>query len=1036
MLKPGTVSLKCASWNIAGKFNYFRSSIMQNLVERFDIICLTETHTIKAGSINFKNFKRYEFPDTNCNCEHPRGGICLLVKIEKLKVIKSVQLLMTDFIRITFTNGLTLNFLYVPPVDSVYYNENYIQLLCSLFWEADDSKFPMIAMGDTNTRLGDLTKICEGYHYTMNPDDTVNENGKYLSEILFNSTSATPINHMKTDLCQYDGDYTFNRNGKKSQIDWCFGNKFSLSSIYSFKIVRDAPAISDHKPILIEINVSGEKSIDTILSAARELNVTQANHSRIPVISNKNTNLQALKNLIQLEVSKCDSSNMNSNEISEFLTSNIQKYGKITHTAASKNTSFNERVNTDNESVCNVIDNNEISKWNFVNECNDSKQLWQSINMKGEIKPEVNDCVAVDELADCFSKKSRIDVTQTLFKDINTDVKNDELDRDIDKKEVEEALESLNVNSKTGDGITPNCVKAIFPVIINMLLLMLNLVFKGGADAYPKNWLNFVNGIPKKGRLEPPKFVRFINIMGLFEKLYQTILNSRLYAFLTIPSPQTAYQKKKGCNLHVMSIRLLKILTTKTKQKLFIIFTDFEAAFDLVSRKLLFEKLVKIGISSVMLTALISIYVSSKSVMEHNGQFSDIMLLLAGIKQGAPPSGILYIVYTLGIIDLFNMKFNPEPLLSIFHLLMHADDILLLATTRILAVMKLKELMIYCKENFIKLQLVKCAMMCVNSNDVRDMEPITVDSITMRCETSEIYLGSVITNSTKLKTDVEADIKHRQLNVIKFYAFLRINKNAPVAIKLKVLDSCIISSILHNAETWADVNIERLEVMHRRMLKSILGVRTTTCSEFMYIELGVTPIKAQVLMKQWKFWNKVKELNSTDPLGYVINLCKRYKVKEVRHYERLIEKYAGVEEIRSQFVDKIKSSINQKSEQGRSKYSTYININPNLETPRVYASTEGYQNTSIVAKLRTSSHNLQIEMGRRLSPKPPKEERKCHCGLMEDETHFLSQCEAYEHIRRKYGVHGCRAQCLLEDGKHADYIKELYQERDKHLNNI
>ena len=53
---------------------------------------------------------------------------------------------------------------------------------------------------------------------------------------------------------------------------------------------------------------------------------------------------------------------------------------------------------------------------------------------------------------------------------------------------------------------------------------------------------------------------------------------------------------------------------------------------------------------------------------------------------------------------------------------------------------------------------------------------------------------------------------------------------------------------------------------------------------------------------------------------------------------------------------------------------------------------------------------------------------------MEDETHFLSQCEAYEHIRRKYGVQGCRAQSLLEDGKHANYIKELYRERDKHLN--
>ena len=201
MLKPGTVSLKCVSWNIAGKFNYFRSTIMQNFIEKFDIICLTETHAVQAGSIQFPKFKRYEFPDTNCNYEHPRGGICLLVKIEKFKIIKSIILLMTDFIEITFTNGLKLNNLYIPPVDSVYYNEQYLQLMCSLFWEADQRKSPMVAMGDTNTRLGDLRKICSSNNYSTNPDTIVNENGKHLCEILLNSTSATPINHMITDTC-------------------------------------------------------------------------------------------------------------------------------------------------------------------------------------------------------------------------------------------------------------------------------------------------------------------------------------------------------------------------------------------------------------------------------------------------------------------------------------------------------------------------------------------------------------------------------------------------------------------------------------------------------------------------------------------------------------------------------------------------------------------------------------------------------------------------------------------------------------------
>ena len=91
---------------------------MQSFIQRFDIICLNETHTIQKGSFHVKNFKYYNFPDTNCNYEHPRGGICIC--------LLNIKLLMTDFIEMTFTNGLKLNNVYIPQVDSVYYNEQYI----------------------------------------------------------------------------------------------------------------------------------------------------------------------------------------------------------------------------------------------------------------------------------------------------------------------------------------------------------------------------------------------------------------------------------------------------------------------------------------------------------------------------------------------------------------------------------------------------------------------------------------------------------------------------------------------------------------------------------------------------------------------------------------------------------------------------------------------------------------------------------------------------------------------------------------------
>ena len=186
---------------------------------------------------------------------------------------------------------------------------------------------------------------------------------------------------------------------------------------------------------------------------------------------------------------------------------------------------------------------------------------------------------------------------------------------------------------------------------------------------------------------------------------------------------------------------------------------------------------------------------------------------------------------------MYNQNFNPEPLIYIYHLL---------ATSRSIAISKTRHLMQYCKENDIKLQTTKCAMMCVNSNNAKDNEMIQIDNLSLNSTKCEIYLGSAITNSTKLIDDVNADRKHRQVSVVNFFAFLRSNLNAPIDIKIKVLNACIMSSLLYNAETRAHSKLNRLEVVYRRMLKSILGVGMMTCSEFLYIELGVLHIKIQV----------------------------------------------------------------------------------------------------------------------------------------------------------------------------------------------
>lgn len=57
-----------------------------------------------------------------------------------------------------------------------------------------------------------------------------------------------------------------------------------------------------------------------------------------------------------------------------------------------------------------------------------------------------------------------------------------------------------------------------------------------------------------------------------------------------------------------------------------------------------------------------------------------------------------------------------------------------------------------------------------------------------------------------------------------------------------------------------------------------------------------------------------------------------------------------------------------------------------------------------LTRLRTSSHMLEIEIGRWTKPHvTPRSERKCQlCNSLEDEFHFILECPLYNEFRLKY----------------------------------
>ena len=94
------------------------------------------------------------------------------------------------------------------------------------------------------------------------------------------------------------------------------------------------------------------------------------------------------------------------------------------------------------------------------------------------------------------------------------------------------------------------------------------------------------------------------------------------------------------------------------------------------------------------------------------------------------------------------------------------------------------------------------------------------------------------------------------------------------------------------------------------------------------------------------------------------------------------------------------------------KRKTYINMNPNLISPKIYTNgnVPEYQRIEF-SRFRLSSHNLRIETGR--WSRIARENRFCSCEMnaVQTEDHVALECPLTADLRRAYNI---SFTCLVE----------------------
>ena len=313
----------------------------------------------------------------------------------------------------------------------------------------------------------------------------------------------------------------------------------------------------------------------------------------------------------------------------------------------------------------------------------------------------------------------------------------------------------------------------------------------------------------------------------------------------------------------------------------------------------------------------------------------------------------------------------------------------------------------------------------------KDIENIVIGDESIINKKEFVYLGSVITDAGNVTNDVKAEIKRKEKKLNKFIAFLTQNRNAPLAVKEKVLDSCILSTVIYNCETWGNANLSHLEKKYRKALKYMLGVRKSTINEFAYIELGRPTLTSMVHARQLKFYQQCLEKDR--PMQqYIIQKALEVNSPFIKHYVDLSNKYSNPDEITNKSMLELRSKVREKAESSN-KYRSFLSINPSLTRPTLYNNYIPTNKLHAVSRLRMISHDLAVETGRHFHL--PRCDRLCSCGEMEDEIHFVRQCHHYSHIRQKYFDPDTEISIMLDCPSTANFIDEITELRKLYKEN-
>ena len=605
-----------------------------------------------------------------------------------------------------------------------------------------------------------------------------------------------------------------------------------------------------------------------------------------------------------------------------------------------------------------------------------------------------------------------------------------ELNRPIELDCILKAIKQLSTNKSGGPDMYLNEFfihgKATLATYLKHLF---NKLFDLGY--FPQSWSEgYVIPLHKKGSIDDVNNYRGITLLSTIGKLFSRVLNNRLTDWAenynVYIEAQAGFRSRMGTVDNIFCLHgIINHLLNQGKQ-LYCAFIDFTKAFDYIVRENLWYKLIHMGIRGKILNIMKSMYDSVKSMVKFQNNLSDSYNCLLGVRQGESLSPFLFSMFLNDLEDIFIKKGLPGIDVNMFKifLILYADDIIIFANNAKELQESLDELLCYCQRWKLIVNTNKTKIMGFRkSGRIPNNLRFTYNNAEIEIVTKFTYLGIVFTSSGSFSEAQNVLAGQAQKAIFQMNKYLYKFTDISIQHRLDLFDKLVSPILCYSSEVWGFIHGKAIEKVHLQFCKRILGVKKTTQNDFIYGDLGRIDFKTRRYVNIIKYWLKLLTLNENKFAKKVYlmlkidsetrpekenwctllkNLLSNLGLFNAWYFQQVGNQQYFMTLVKQRLTDHFIQNWNSRLDNS-SRAIFYKNVT-NFGFQFYLKSVNISKFRQSLSKLRMSSHRLQVEAGRWSKPNPtPHNERKCLvCNKIEDEFHFLLECQLYTDIRHKF----------------------------------